>query len=317
MKSFIFSALAIFGVLALAKSGVVFAPVPTNNGDAVTVVVTGDVMLGRTVENLGVTHGFDYPFLYAKNIFGGADFVFVNLEGPVPLAHEKTPAYSFRFSFLPESIRALRKAGVNVANLANNHTADFGEEGYSETVSVLKKEGIAATGHPLRVGKESVFETISHGRKLYFIGINDTYVPVDISKSGALIRNLKKDDADAFVMVAVHFGEEYKSASNERQRKLARSLVDAGADAVFGSHPHVVEEREMYRGKPIFYSLGNFIFDQYFSEEVQKGLAVRLTIGKEKTEYELLPIDLHKSQPKLAKDEKHLTFSVTNGNINL
>ncbi len=261
-----------------------------------TVVVTGDVMLGRTVESLSLSHGFDYPFAYTKDIFADADAVFANLEGPIPLSHEKTPAYSFRFSFLPESIRALKNSGVSVVTLANNHTLDFDEEGYANTVAELKKNGIASVGHPTRMNESLTFEKSISGREVRFVGLNDTYAPIDIKKATELIQRLKKDGA--FIIVAVHWGEEYKNVSNERQQTLGRALIDAGADVVVGHHPHVVEEVERYHGKPIFYSLGNFVFDQYFSEETQQGLAVKIAIGDKEVSYELIPVDLRKSQPK-------------------
>lgn len=293
---------------ALASTSAVFAP---DRVEALpsTIVVTGDVMLGRTVEGISAARGFDYPFLYTKDIFSGADAVFSNLEGPVPSVHEKTPAYSFRFSFHRNSIKALHDAGVNVVTLANNHTVDFGEGGYADTVAELKKNGIAFAGHPVRMGEGLTVEKSIRGRAVRFVGLNDTYAPIDIKKAAALVLDLKKDGA--FVIVAVHWGEEYSTVSNVRQQTLGHALIDAGADVVVGHHPHVVEEMEMYNGKPIFYSLGNFIFDQYFSEEVQHGLAVKISIGDKKVSYELIPVDLHKSQPKRDEKESSRFFSIS------
>lgn len=279
---------------AFVSANAVFAPIGEQT--PVVVVVTGDVMLGRSVEGLSLAHGFEYPFVYTKDIFSGADVAFSNLEGPVPLVHERTPAYSFRFSFLPESIRAMREAGVNVVTLANNHAVDFGEEGYLHTVAELAKEGVGVTGHPVRISEDLTFEKTIRGRKVHFVGLNDTYRPIETEKARALVRGSKKDGA--FVIVAVHWGEEYENHSNERQQRLGHALIDAGADVVIGHHPHVVQEMEMYRGKPIFYSLGNFIFDQYFSEETQTGLAVKIGIEDKRVSYELIPVDLRKSQPK-------------------
>lgn len=282
-------------VTAIASSSAVFAPVGGETPPS-TIVVTGDIMLGRAVEKISLARGFDYPFLRAKDIFSGADVVFANLEGPVPSAHERTPDYSFRFSFLPESIRAMKGAGVNAVTLANNHAVDFGEDGYSNTAKELKKRGIDFVGHPVRMGEELTFKKSIRGREVRFIGLNDTYAPVNIKQASEMVRNLKKDGT--FVIVAVHWGEEYRNVSNKRQQTLGRALIDAGADVVVGHHPHVVEEMEIYKEKPIFYSLGNFIFDQYFSEEVQRGLAVKIAIGDKEVLYELIPIYLHKSQPK-------------------
>lgn len=291
------------------STSAVFAPAGGMESSPTTIVVTGDVMLGRTVEGISSARGFDYPFQHTKDIFSGADVVFSNLEGPVPQAHEKTPAYSFRFSFHPNSIKALHDAGVSVVTLANNHMLDFGEQGYVDTTKELNERGIAFVGHPTRMGESLTFEKTYRGRKVRFVGLNDTYTPVDIEKASALIRDLKKDGA--FVIVAVHWGEEYRNISNERQRTLGQALIDAGADVVVGHHPHVVEEVERYHDKPIFYSLGNFIFDQYFSEDVQQGIAVKISIGDTKVSYELIPVDLHKSQPKRSgKSSPYPPFTV-------
>jgi poly-gamma-glutamate synthesis protein (capsule biosynthesis protein) len=280
---------------ALVSSSAVFAPVGREI-PPFTIVATGDVMLGRAVEKISLIRGFEYPFLYTKDIFSGADVVFSNLEGPVPSEHKKTPDYSFRFSFLPESIRAMKSAGVNVVTLANNHMVDFGEDGYGNTTKELQKQGVDFVGHPVRIGEGLTVGKTIQGREVRFVGLNDTYAPVSIEQVSEMVRNLKKDGA--FVIVAVHWGEEYKNVSNKRQQTLGRALIDAGADAVVGHHPHVVQEIEIYKEKPIFYSLGNFVFDQYFSEETQAGLAVKIAIGDKKTAYELIPVDLHKSQPK-------------------
>jgi poly-gamma-glutamate synthesis protein (capsule biosynthesis protein) len=282
-------------VAAFAIPSAVFSPTEREAPPTV-IMVTGDVMLGRTVEGISSARGFDYPFLHTKDIFFGADAVFSNLEGPIPATHEKTPAYSFRFSFHPNSIKALHDAGVSVVTLANNHTLDFGEEGYADTVRELEKNKIAPVGHAVNINEGTTFGKIYRGREVRFVGLNDTYTPIDIGKAAKVIADLKKDGA--FVIVAVHWGEEYRTVSNKRQQTLGHALMDAGADVVVGHHPHVVEEVEIYHGKPIFYSLGNFIFDQYFSEETQQGLAVKIAIGDKEARYELIPIDLRKSQPK-------------------
>ncbi len=294
---------------AFVSTSAVFAPSGGGEAPPSTVVVTGDIMLGRAVEGISLSRGFEYPFRYVKDIFSGADAVFANLEGPVPSAHERTPDYSFRFSFLPESIRALKEAGVNVVTLANNHAVDFGENGYINTAKELKKQGILFVGHPVRMGESLTVEKTIRGRAVRFVGLNDTYAPVDSKKAAELISGLKKDGA--FVIVAVHWGEEYKTVSNERQQTLGRALIDAGADVVVGHHPHVTQEAETYRGKPIFYSLGNFIFDQYFSEETQNGFAVKISIEDKKASYEIIPVDLHKSQPKKNQKEASRYFIVS------
>jgi poly-gamma-glutamate synthesis protein (capsule biosynthesis protein) len=107
----------------------------------------------------------------------------------------------------------------------------------------------------------------------------------------------------------MHWGIEYKNISNDAQRNLAHLLIDKGVDAVIGAHPHVVEEAELYKNKPIFYSLGNFIFDQYFSEETQEGLSVGLILqdGAVKSAY-LFPMYGVKSQVQLMEEERRDKF---------
>ena len=273
---------------------------PTKN--EATIVAVGDIMFGRYVEELSLRRGWDYPFASTTEIFSGADVVFGNFEGTVANEHQKTPNYGWHFSFDKNAVKAARRAGINVVTLANNHSTDFGESGYSETVSSLSDIGIAS------VGKHSDYLYEKNGIKIRFMGWNDTFAPLSLKTVSDKIRASKKENE--FLIAAVHFGEEYSASPTDRQKELARALIDAGADVVIGSHPHVVEEKEIYRGKPIFYSLGNFIFDQYFSEETQKGLAVKMTITGDTVKYEMLPIDLRKSRPKSDKSYPAKSFSL-------
>jgi len=119
---------------------------------------------------------------------------------------------------------------------------------------------------------------------------------------------------DSFIVVLVHWGEEYIETSSSYQRKIAYQLVDAGSDIIIGTHPHVVQEIELYhsdmqnKDSLIFYSVGNFIFDQYFSKETQEGLAVGLIQSKENLKFVLIPIDLTNSQPKLMSEKRKDSF---------
>ena len=98
----------------------------------------------------------------------------------------------------------------------------------------------------------------------------------------------KKSDMQ---IVYIHWGDEYEPVHNLEQEQLAKRLIDLGADAIIGHHPHVIQDIGLYKGAPIFYSLGNFIFDQYFSDEVQVGLAVELKIVNNSISYHLIPFD--------------------------
>ena len=110
------------------------------------------------------------------------------------------------------------------------------------------------------------------------------------------------------LIVNIHWGAEYQELSNDHQRDLARELIDAGADAIIGHHPHVVEEIEVYKDKPIFYSLGNFVFDQYFSIPTQQGLAVGVVLGADATSVYVFPIESENSQVRLMPPSKAEQF---------
>jgi poly-gamma-glutamate synthesis protein (capsule biosynthesis protein) len=276
---------------------------PAVTEKTVTVVAVGDIMLGRFVEELSLrNHNWNYPFASTSPIFSGADVVFGNFEGAVPKEHKKTPIYGYQFSVRKEAVEAAHRAGINAVTLANNHSYDFGASGYAETVSVLNRIGMAT------VGKNSDYVYGENGTEVRFMGWNDTFAKIFTSTFSENVRASKKQGE--FLIAAVHFGEEYATSSNARQKEAAHALIDAGADVVIGHHPHAVQEMEMYSGKPIFYSLGNFIFDQYFSEETQKGLAIRMTIRKKDVKYELIPIDLYQSRPRVDTNVPSQSFAL-------
>ncbi|MFA5830589.1 MAG: CapA family protein [Candidatus Paceibacterota bacterium] len=279
---------------------------PVVSEKAVTVVVVGDMMLGRFVEDLAIrNHDWNYSFASTSGIFAGADLVFGNFESALPKEHVKTPVYGYQFSVRKEMAEAAKRAGVNVVTLANNHSSDFGAIGYEETVSALNEIGIAT------IGKHSDYLYERDGIKVIFMGLDDTLTRLSTSTIAESVRSAKKENE--FLIAAVHFGEEYATTSNARQKVLAYALIDAGADVVIGHHSHSVQELEKYNGKPIFYSLGNFIFDQYFSEETQRGLAVRITIEEDGARYEILPVNLAESRPRPDVSEKLLAFTAERG----
>jgi len=127
-----------------------------------------------------------------------------------------------------------------------------------------------------------------------FIGINDTNSPVDVEAVKTLIKK-GRAEADKVVM-NIHWGNEYYDISNDNQRQLAHEFIDTGADAIIGHHPHVVEEMEIYKNRPIFYSLGNFIFDQYFSKETQQGLGIGLVFKDKGISVYVFPLQENNSQ---------------------
>ncbi|MBT6253794.1 CapA family protein [Candidatus Uhrbacteria bacterium] len=272
--------------------------------DPETVIFTGDVMLGRYVETLMATHNSDYPFFYVSDLLQSSDLTFVNLEGPVSISHVQTPDESTSFSFDQSIPSLLRSHGIDAVALGNNHASDRGQDDYENTVSALSAVGIASVGHSIDASGPIEIEV--GDETLRFFSFNDTFPFNDANSYVQMVEDQSTDDM--IDIVNIHWGAEYQLSSNLDQQELAHSLVDAGADLIIGHHPHVVQEIEQYNDVMIFYSLGNFIFDQYFSNDVQQGLVVQLTIDDNNLEYSLVPIKSIMSRPQTMSEDERVAF---------
>ncbi|OGH71381.1 MAG: AmmeMemoRadiSam system protein B [Candidatus Magasanikbacteria bacterium RIFCSPLOWO2_01_FULL_43_20b] len=257
------------------------------NGDrsenkTASVLFFGDMMLDRNVTERVKENDGDWLFSALageeNRFFSGMDEVHANLEGPFADSRRDT-GKSIAFRFDPALISTLKKYNFSIFNLANNHSLDMGQAGFAESKINLEKAGIDFYGDSYGISDDALKIKQIGGLDIAFLGLNDTFSPLPTDKIVALIKQAEKS-AD-FTIVNIHWGDEYKFLkSNARQQKLAREMIDAGADIIIGHHPHVAQEMEIYKNKPIFYSLGNFIFDQYFSTETQQGLAVGLVMCK-------------------------------------
>lgn len=264
----------------------------------VSVLSFGDLMLGRDVGK-AIGAG-DNPFEEIQGVEGnfvrGVDIISANLEGPITKVDKcSIKAYSFKFD--PSIIEMLNKYNFNALNLSNNHTFDCYSAGYEDTKKYLNEGGIFHFG-----GDEDNKVKIKEiaGKKIAFVGIDTTVN----SKNNALHKQyveMAKNESD-YVIVNIHWGQEYKKQPNENQIVLAHDLVDSGADVIIGHHPHAVQSAEIYKNKAIFYSVGNFIFDQVGVEENQ-GLGVGVVFSDKFTNYYLFPYDIKKYHPQL-KDMK-------------
>ncbi|MGE3278252.1 MAG: CapA family protein [Candidatus Altimarinota bacterium] len=287
------------------QQAIVFALTPVPE---VRMLAFGDLMLDRDLKRLMEEHGNDYPF---EQIFGpdgvdvrDFDVVTAKLEGPVYATARRADLFP-QFAFDPEMAPGLlKKYGFHLLNLANNHTWDHAAKGWESTLQSLHDVGIATVGHPKNAFEKDTYETVVNGIRVGFIGITDVLkpFPVDWQAAKDKVRELK--GRNHFVVMMVHWGKEFETTSSLRQRDKAHGMIDAGVDLIIGHHPHVVQESEVYNGKYIYYSLGNFVFDQYFSQEVQQGLAldVRLQLGGAVTVGEI-PFVIEKSQPRLVREE--------------
>lgn len=252
----------------------------TNSKSAsIKVVMVGDMMLDRNVRNIIDDKGFEKFFEGVKELIQNADLAVGNLEGPFTTYPSITASLvnkALQFTFDPALAPALADLGFDILGLANNHTLNFGKEGLEMTRRYIGSSGMIYYGDPLNKDEISTIIT-KDGIVLGFVGFHEfNYVNYDkVFNEIARLRPL----VDVLI-VTPHWGEEYVKSPSLKMVKWAHQFIDSGADAIIGAHPHIVADTEIYNDKQIYYSLGNFAFDQYFSEETMNGLAVIMNIDK-------------------------------------
>lgn len=255
----------------------------------------GDVMLGRFVETLATRKGDDLFAFASTTDYLKAHITIANLEGPIPNKHTLTPIDGFSFSFPSSTPSILKRGGITAVSLANNHMFDKGRTGYEETKIALDKEGVEHFGGYSPTTND-YFETKLGTTTVIVYGITMIATGWNEAQALQVTEKLRSAHPDAHLIAFLHWGDEYLT-QNIYQRAFAHKLIDRGMDTILGSHPHIVQGIEVYNGKPIFYSLGNFIFDQYWRDKVEDGYMVRM---KSVNEYEIIPIYSETSVPSIA-----------------
>lgn len=273
----------------------------------------GDIMLDRSVAKVMGSDGLDYLFAnlhgQENRFFEGQHILMANLEGPfAPTRVPTTKSIAFRFD--PKLAKDLKSYGFDGFTLANNHTVDMGWKNVDFTKQVLKDSGLGSFGNQYDEGVDDIYiagEEQNLPFKIAFIGLNTVGHELDMSVVKQMI--IKAKQQAKFLIINIHWGQEYSLKSNKFQQDLGHQLIDMGADAIIGHHPHVVEEMEVYNGHPIFYSLGNFIFDQYFSKETQEGISVGLIINDDgRINWHVFPFFSKKSQVQLMLGKQREEF---------
>lgn len=278
-----------------------------------TMLFVGDIMLSRSVGALMEKKGdYNLPFINVADFLKSADLTFANLENPISSRGENVGSkYSFRAD--PKTIEGLKYAGFDIVSIANNHMWDYGREAFLDTMIHLTEAGIdfIGGGHNSAEAHSPVIKDVK-GTKVAFLAYTEFLQSVIAGKNSAGITNfnieqIKKDitaanQAGDLVVVSFHWGDEYQTKHNLKQEQFAKAAIDAGADLIIGHHPHVVQEVEQYKDGWIAYSLGNFVFDQNFSKETMRGLALRIDIRNSKIKsVEKIGISISKDyQPQIA-----------------
>jgi len=278
--------------------------------DTVSVTITGDILLDRGVRKVIEQKGTDAVFSpFVDSVFQSSDIVIGNLE--CPATKIKEPSFKqFIFRAEPEWLFTLKRHGITHLNLANNHSVDQGRAGLVDTRENVVSAGMIpiGAGRTMEEAARPVLLT-SSPRKVYVLASlqlaleNFAYLSEKPSVSQEdfdtlveRVRHLRSSEPDSYIIVTLHWGGEHTLQPVTIQRVRAHQLIDAGADALIGHHTHTLQTIEEYKGKPIYYSIGNFIFDQRKPVNT-KACMVKLTITKESSHVETIPVEIIKCVP--------------------
>ena len=197
--------------------------------------------------------GYDWPFANMQELFQNDDLTVVNLEGVLSDSNRsENKDKTYRFRGPTAFVDILTRSGIEAVNLANNHTQDFGKQGYTATQETLAAAGVGY------FGSRSVYIFEKDGIKVAFFGLNSTAFNGNKAWAKEEIARLKQEEGVNAVVFTFHAGQEYGKHRNQAQETYAHYMIDAGADLIIGHHPHVVQGMEIYNNRTICYSLGNF-----------------------------------------------------------
>ncbi|MCC6934617.1 MAG: CapA family protein [Candidatus Yanofskybacteria bacterium] len=294
--------IAILSALLAVAAGVVRAYPPVPRGEMrqyvpaaraaseATLLFTGDIMLSRSVgAKMAALDDWQWPFTAIASTTRSADLAFGNLETTISKRGSANGCgYCFRAD--PRVVEGLSWAGFDVLSVANNHIGDYGPDAFVDTLQYLAASDIsvAGGGRDLSEARAPIVRTVGNTRVAYLAYTN--LLPASVcatdTKAGANCFDNERMRADIarareaadVVAVSFHTGTEYEPQHNAFQERVYRAAIDAGANLVVGHHPHVVQDMEQYRAGWIIYSLGNFVFDQTFSEATVRGSMLEATV---------------------------------------
>lgn len=281
-----------------------------------TVAAVGDTMLGGTATPELDHLGYDYPFELVREVLTKADIAFANLEGPLTTGGQPATQKQYVFRSPPDKVApALARAGIRVVSLANNHSMDYGWEGLTDTMRALDEAGIrhVGAGESLAAARRPAIVEVQ-GKRVAFLAYSLTF-PEEFwaaaDKPGTPFgheEHVRADVAAArkradVVLVSFHWGREGTTTLRDYQMQLGRAAIDAGASAVLGHHPHILQAVERYRDGVILYSLGNFVFGSYSADATRSVIALLTFRDRQLASVRFVPINVKNAevvfQPRL------------------
>lgn len=334
MKRPVITILLIIFVLVLAAGGALAfndwqlplnVNIPTYNPPVHTpkkltsLFFAGDIMLSRNVGTKIVeANDVNLPYMNVKDVIESADISFANLESPF---NDQGPRVTegLVFKAEPKTVTGLVNAGFDILSTANNHAYDQGKYGIEYTVNWLKQNGIDPLGTGTSCHDGRIEE--ANGIKFGYLGYSYTAhndggkvpdpIVCDWTNTEQVVKDIQtlKPQVD-FLIVSAHMGTEYHRTPNDSDVAGAHAAIDAGADLFIGHHPHWIQTTEQYKGKYIFYSLGNFVFDQMWSQDTKEGLAVSVLLDEKNiSRIKLMPVVIENfCCPRWATDDETKTI---------
>ncbi|MEI6296890.1 MAG: CapA family protein [bacterium] len=264
-------------------------PNTTHADEDVVLLFAGDTTFGGHYPEIADTQDAHYSFKNIWKLIEDSDAFMVNCENPITEAVLKI-LKQFNFKMNPNLTNIFSLNRITLVNIANNHICDYGTQGLLDTIDNLDKFGIEhiGAGKNLEEARQPVVKIIK-GMKIFFLGYGN-YSPAGENSPGVAyrnkkdviedIKNAKRNGAD-IIIVNFHWGVERATEPTKSDVSLAKTAIDNGADVIIGHHPHVIQPIKAYRGKPIFYSLGNFIFGGN-RKGARNGLLAKITITPNK-----------------------------------
>lgn len=328
-RKFSFILVGVLVVLVLISAA---ATIFTGNGgpnlaqakEDVSLSVVGDVMFARNMA--GVLNTDTSPFAGVSNVTSNVDLLIINFENAATNS-ENAVKGDVPLKCSPEYVPLAKANNNTIATLANNHACDYGFDGMRDTIKYLKDAGVTpmGAGENESDAHQAITQNIK-GRDItvlnymdsnnfaeydyhslpYANGSSPGYSAYNSADAKKQISEARENGSD-FVIVYMHFGNEYSMSPNEDQEKIAHELIDYGADFVVGAHPHVPQGIEMYKGKPICYSLGNFMFD-LGTESTLNDYMIKIDLVNDTGELTVYPVNINGYLPYFMSPEDGKTF---------
>lgn len=288
----------------------------------VTISFVGDILMDGSVANQIAKNGEDYPWENIKDYFNDDNLTIGNLETSITTKGEIWENKQFNFRSNPKYLSAMKKNGIDMVSLGNNHVLDYGYEGLLDTLENLDKheilyagagrnredaiKGIVTERNGLKIGFLSYSRVVpdvkwyATNNRPGIVGAYDVHIPEVIQK----IKEMKRE-VDILIL-SLHWGIELSIEPRPQEIKLARLAIDEGADIIMGHHPHVLQGIEIYNGKPIFYSLGNFVFGTKNDLTSNTIIAQVNIVDKKIDNIKVIPFNIIGGRPTKVEEKDYL-----------